>query len=66
MVNSTIRTKVGRRKPRRCQPITVSGLTTVIAFRIEGNSRWSQTKIIRSMFRSLTRDGHLRLSTITC
>src|SRR5208282_5937718 len=27
------------RKPRRCQPITVSGLTTVMAFKIDGNSR---------------------------
>jgi hypothetical protein len=37
------------RKPRRCQRITVSGLTTVIAFRIAGKNRYSQTKISRSM-----------------
>jgi hypothetical protein len=53
------------RKPRRCHWITVSGLTTVLASRIEGNSRYSQTKIGRSMFLSHTRDPDLRLSTIT-
>ena len=38
----------------------------MIAFRIEGNIRYSQTKISRSMFPSRTRDRALRLSTITC
>jgi hypothetical protein len=38
----------------------------VIAFRIEGKNRYSQTKINRSMFRSRTREGDLRLRTITC
>ena len=33
----------------------------VIAFRIEGKNRYSQTKISRSMLRSHTRDGDLRL-----
>ena len=54
------------RDPRRCQRITVSGLTTAITFRIEGNSRDIQTKISRSMFRRHTRDWDLRLRTITC
>src|ERR1035437_1240651 len=36
---------------RRCRRITVSGLTTVIAFRIEGKNRYSQRKISPSMFR---------------
>src|ERR1700674_1504656 len=40
--------------------------TEVIAFRIAGKHRYSQTKISRSMFRSRTRDGALRLRTITC
>jgi hypothetical protein len=40
-------------------------LTTVIAFRIEGKHRYSQTKISRSMFRSRTHDRDLRLKTIT-
>jgi hypothetical protein len=53
-------------KPRRCHRMTVSGLTTVIAFRIEGKNRYSQTKISRSMFRSRARDRDLRLKTITC
>jgi hypothetical protein len=44
----------------------VSGLTTVIAFRMAGKHRYSQTKINRSMLRSRTRDGDLRLRTITC
>ena len=38
----------------------------MIAFRIEGNDRYSQAKISRSIFRSRTRDGALRLRTITC
>ena len=53
-------------QPRRCQRITVSGLTTLIAFRIQGNSWYSQTKISRSVFLSHTRDRDLRLRTITC
>lgn len=36
------------------------------AFRIEGKSRYIQMKISRSMFFSLTRDGDLRLRTVTC
>jgi hypothetical protein len=44
---------------RRCHQITVSGLTTVIAFRIAGKHRYSQTKINRSMFRSRTGDRDL-------
>ncbi len=40
---------------RRSHRIAVSGLTTVIAFRIEGENRYRQTKISQSMFRSRTR-----------
>jgi hypothetical protein len=53
------------RNPRRCQRITVSGLTTVIEFRIEGSSRYRQPKFSRSVFLSRTRVRELRLSTIT-
>jgi hypothetical protein len=45
------------RKPRRCQPSTVSGLTTVIALRSGGNAWYRQTRISRSMSRSRTVPG---------
>jgi hypothetical protein len=51
---------------RRCQRITVSGLTMTIALRLDGKNRYRQTKVSRSMFRSRTRDRDLRLKTITC
>ena len=48
------------RKPRRCQRITVSGWTMMIASSSDGYSRYSHTISKRSMFYSLTRDGDLR------
>ena len=51
------------RKQRWCQLITVSALTPMIAFGIEGKSRYSRTKRVRSRFRSRPRDGDLRLRT---
>ncbi len=52
--------------PRRCQRITVSGLMIVIAFRIDGKSRYSHTKSRRSVFRSPARTGDLRRKTMSC
>jgi hypothetical protein len=54
-----------RRETRADATGSRSGSTKVIALRIEGNIRQSQTKISRSMFRSRTWDRALRLSTIT-
>lgn len=53
-------------KPRRCQPITVSGLTIVIACRIDEKSRYSQTNSIRSEFVRRIRLGSRRLGTLSC
>ena len=49
----------------RCGRVTVSGLTTVIAFRMAGKHRYSQTKIKRSMFRSRIRNANIAPSSST-
>ena len=48
-----------RRKPARCQRTRVSGRMIVIAFRTEGNHRYSWIKNKRSPFVSWTRPLHL-------
>jgi hypothetical protein len=53
------------RKPRRCQRSTVSGFTMTMVSNSDGNSRYNQTRIRRSMFRSRTR-GRRRLNTSSC
>jgi hypothetical protein len=54
------------RKPRRCQRIKVSGLMTLIAFRIDGKTRYSQTNLRRSEFVRRTRFGSLRTRMLIC
>ena len=54
------------RKPRRCQRSTVSGFTMTMASNTDGNNRYNQTSIKRSMFRSRSRAGDLRFSTSSC
>ena len=51
------------RKPRRCQLITVSGWTMMIASRSDGYSTYSHTHSKRSMFPGLTRVGDSRRRT---
>ncbi len=54
-----------KRKPRRCQRITVAGLMIVTASRIEGSTRYRQTNSSRSAFVSRARFGTLRRSTVS-
>ena len=54
------------RKPRQCQRVSVSGLMTPMAFRIDGQSRYSQTNWRRSEFVSCTRLGSLRSRMLSC
>src|SRR5215469_7863417 len=54
-----------RRKPLRCQPMTVSGLTSTKAFRQFGQVHKSQTQNPRSVARSRGR-GHCLFITASC
>jgi len=52
--------------PLRCQRMMVSGLTTRIALRTEGKSRYSHTNISRSKFLNRNRFGSLRMAMLSC
>ena len=54
-----------KRKPERCQRITVSGSTIVKASRIRGAIRYKQTKTIRSKLLKTERRRDLRRSTFS-
>ena|SRR5947208_3249352 len=54
-----------RRKPARCQRMRVSGRMIVMAFRTDGNQRYSWTKNKRSPFVSWTRPRTLRRNTLS-
>jgi hypothetical protein len=54
-----------RRKPARCQRTRVSGRTTVMTFRTDGNHRYSWMKTKRSLFVSRTRLCTMRRNTTT-